>query len=346
MIRVVVIGAGGYSGAELTGLLLGHPNTEVVGLFGSSRRGDNSQARFDRLYPRFRGRTDLTVHAMDLNEIASLAPDAVFLATPHEVSHNAAPTLLEDGLTVLDLSGAFRLADQSLYPQHYGFEHEYPALLRDAVYGLPELNRDELVGAGLIAVAGCYPTSIIPAVAPLISAGAIDTQAPVIADSISGVSGAGKSPSARSHFCEVSLEPYSVFTHRHGPEIDQHCGTHVIFTPHLGAFDRGILSTMHMQLAQGWTEDRVRALLDEKYGHEPFVRILDERTWPAISAVRYTNYCDIALGVDDADAHLIVVSALDNLIKGAAGQAVQCMNTRFGIPETIGLGQDEPCLIR
>ncbi|MCH7848329.1 MAG: N-acetyl-gamma-glutamyl-phosphate reductase [Planctomycetes bacterium] len=222
MIRVVVIGAGGYSGAELTGLLLGHPNTEVVGLFGSSRRGDHSQVRFDRLYPRFKGRTDLTVQATDLNEIATLAPDAVFLATPHEVSHNAAPTLLDEGLTVLDLSGAFRLADQNLYPQHYGFEHEYPALLRDAVYGLPELNRDQLLDAELIAVAGCYPTSIIPAVAPLISVGAIDTQAPVIADSISGVSGAGKSPSARSHFCEVSLEPYSVFTHRHGPEINQH----------------------------------------------------------------------------------------------------------------------------
>ena len=135
MIRVVVIGAGGYSGAELTGLLLGHPNMEVVGLFGSSRRGDISPERFDRLYPRFRGRTDLTVHAMDMKEIATLSPDAVFLATPHEVSHKVAPTLLDEGRTVLDLSGAFRLADRNLYPQHYGFEHGYPALLREAVYG-------------------------------------------------------------------------------------------------------------------------------------------------------------------------------------------------------------------
>ena len=347
MIRAVVIGAGGYSGAELTGLLLDHPSTELLGLFGSSRRGDNAEAaRFDRLFPRWRGRTDLKVCAMDLNEIAQLAPDVVFLATPHNVSHDVAPTLLDEGLCVLDLSGAFRLAEANLYPKHYGFQHEYPSLLENAVYGLPELNRDQLLDAQLIALPGCYPTSIVLGLAPLVSAGAIDTRADVIADSVSGVSGAGKSPSVRSHFCEVSLEPYGVFTHRHGPEINQHCQTPVIFTPHLGAFDRGILSTMHVRLAQDWNEDRVRAVLDEKYDHEPFVRILDADTWPTISAVRCTNYCDIALKVDDSNAHLIVVSALDNLLKGAAGQAVQCMNARFGIPETVGLGQDSPCLVQ
>ena len=347
MIRAVVIGAGGYSGAELTGLLLDHPSTELLGLFGSSRRGDNAEAeRFDRLFPRWRGRTDLTVCAMDLKEIAQLAPDVVFLATPHNVSHDVAPILLDEGMCVLDLSGAFRLAEANLYPKHYGFQHEYPSVLENAVYGLPELNRDQLLDAQLIALPGCYPTSIVLGLAPLVSAGAIDTRADVIADSVSGVSGAGKSPSVRSHFCEVSLEPYGVFTHRHGPEINQHCQTPVIFTPHLGAFDRGILSTMHMRLAQDWNEDRVRALLDEKYDDEPFVRILDADTWPTISAVRCTNYCDIALKVHDSNAHLIVVSALDNLLKGAAGQAVQCMNARFGIPETVGLGQDSPCLVQ
>ena len=347
MIRAVVIGAGGYSGAELTGLLLDHPSTELLGLFGSSRRGDNAEAaRFDRLFPRWRGRTDLKVCAMDLKEIAQLAPDVVFLATPHNVSHDVAPILLDEGMCVLDLSGAFRLAEANLYPKHYGFQHEYPSLLENAVYGLPELNRDQLLDAQLIALPGCYPTSIVLGLAPLVSAGAIDTRADVIADSVSGVSGAGKSPSVRSHFCEVSLEPYGVFTHRHGPEINQHCQTPVIFTPHLGAFDRGILSTMHVRLAQDWNEDRVRAVLDEKYDHEPFVRILDADTWPTISAVRCTNYCDIALKVDDSNAHLIVVSALDNLLKGAAGQAVQCMNARFGIPETVGLGQDSPCLVQ
>ena len=347
MIRAIVIGAGGYSGAELTGLLLDHPSTELVGLFGSSRRGDRSEAvRFDRLFPRWRGRTDLTVRAMDLKQIVELAPDVVFLATPHNVSHDLAPTLLEEGMCVLDLSGAFRLADPNLYTKHYGFQHKYPSLLENAAYGLPELNRDQLLDAPLIALPGCYPTSIVLPLAPLVSAGAIDTNADVIADSVSGVSGAGKSPSARSHFCEVSLEPYGVFTHRHGPEIDQHCQTPVIFTPHLGAFDRGILSTMHMRLAQGWTEDRVRALLDEKYDHEPFVRILDAETWPTISFVRSTNYCDIGLKVDDSNERLIMVSALDNLMKGAAGQAVQCMNARFGVPETVGLGQDSPCLVQ
>ncbi len=347
MIRAIVIGAGGYSGAELTGLLLDHSSTELVGLFGSSRRGETAQAvRFDRLFPRWRDRTDLTVRAMDLKEIAQLAPDVVFLATPHAVSHRVAPTLLDKGISVLDLSGAFRLAEAELYAKYYGFRHEYPTLLDKAVYGLPELNRDQLFDAQLIALPGCYPTSIVLALAPLIAAGAIDTHADVIADSISGVSGTGKTPSERSHFCEVSLEPYGVFTHRHGPEINQHCGSPVIFTPHLGAFDRGILSTMHMRLTEDWTEERVRSLLDEKYDHEPFVRFLDDDLWPTISAVRNTNYCDIALKVDDSNGHLIVVSALDNLMKGAAGQAVQCMNARFGVPETVGLGQDSPCLVQ
>ncbi len=347
MIRAIVIGAGGYSGAELTGLLLDHPSTELLGLFGSNQRGDNSEAsRFDRLFPRWRECTELRVRAMDLKEITQLGPDVVFLATPHDVSHHLAPALLDEGMCVLDLSGAFRLADPNLYPKLYGFQHKYPSLLEKAVYGLPELNRDQLLDAQLIALPGCYPTSIILGLAPLISAGAIDADADVIADSVSGVSGAGKAPSARSHFCEVSLEPYGVFTHRHGPEINQHCGAPIIFTPHLGAFDRGILSTMHMRLAQDWTEERVRSLLDETYDHEPFVRILDVDTWPTISAVRCTNYCDIALKVDDSKAHLIVVSALDNLMKGAAGQAVQCMNVRFGLPETVGLGQDSPCLVQ
>jgi len=345
MKQVIVIGATGYSGAQLTGLLLDHPEIEVLSLYGSSARGNKDSAtRFDELFPKWRGCTDLTVQAMDLEKVINSDVDAVFLATPHEASHDIAPQLLNAGLTVLDLSGAFRLADHMLYQQRYGFVHNHKTLLEKAVYGLPELNREYLPQADLIAVPGCYPTSIILAIAPLIEVGAIDITSPIIADSVSGVSGAGKSPSAKSHFCEVSLEPYGVFTHRHGPEINQYCQTDVIFTPHLGAFDRGILSTMHMQIADSWDESRIRKLLKEKYDHEPFVRLLDKGSWPKISAVVNTNYCDIGLMEDEARNHLILVSAIDNLLKGAAGQAVQCMNLRFGFSETLGLAKELPCL--
>lgn len=346
MKRVIIIGAAGYSGAQLTGLLLNHPEIEIVNLYGSSTRGNkDSAARFDELFPKWRSCTDLTVQAMDLETVLNSDADAVFLATPHEVSHDIAPQLLNAGLTVFDLSGAFRLADLTLYQQNYGFDHIHKTLLEKAIYGLPELNREYLPEAELVAVPGCYPTSIILAIAPLIEAGAIDTTSTIIADSVSGVSGAGKSPSAKSHFCEVSLEPYGVFTHRHGPEINQYCSADVIFTPHLGAFDRGILSTMHMQIADGWDEGRIRMLLEENYHHEPFVRVLGKNTWPKLSAVVNTNYCDIGLKVDKARKHLILVSAIDNLLKGAAGQAVQCMNLRFGFSETLGLAKEMPCLI-
>ena len=346
MKRVIIIGAAGYSGAQLTGLLLNHPEIEIVNLYGSSARGKNDAAsRFDELFPKWRSCTNLTVQATDLDEIINRDADAVFLATPHEVSHDITQSFLDAQLTVFDLSGAFRLADHSLYKQYYGFDHIHKTLLEKAIYGLPELNREYLPEAELIALPGCYPTSIILAIAPLIEAGAIDTTSTIIADSVSGVSGAGKSPSAKSHFCEVSLEPYSVFTHRHGPEINQYCSADVIFTPHLGAFDRGILSTMHMQIADGWDEGRIRSLLMEKYDHEPFVRLLDENVWPKIAAVTNTNYCDIGLKVDKTKSHLIIVSAIDNLLKGAAGQAVQCMNLRFGFSETLGLAKELPCLI-
>ncbi len=347
MKQAIVIGAAGYSGAQLTGLLLDHPEIEILRLYGSSARGNkDSASRFDELFPKWRGCTDLTVQAMDLDEITNCNADAVFLATPHEVSHDITPKLLDAGLTVFDLSGAFRLADYSLYEQHYGFAHNHKALLEKAVYGLPELNREYLPGADLIALPGCYPTSIILAIAPLVDAGAIDIQCTIIADSVSGVSGAGKSPTSKSHFCEVSLEPYGVFTHRHGPEINQYCQANIIFTPHLGAFDRGILSTMHMQIADGWDEDRIRMLLKDKYDHEPFVRVLDENIWPKIATVANTNYCDIGLKADATNSHLIVVSTIDNLLKGAAGQAVQCMNLRFRFSETLGLAKESPCLIQ
>lgn len=346
MPRIVIIGASGYSGAELAHILLNHPSAEIVGTFGSAKRNDTPQ-RFSDLWPRFRGRLDLPIQAANIDAIEALKPDAVFLATPHEASLDLAPELLRSGrvATVLDLSAAFRLKDTALYPKFYNFEHHHAGLLREAAYGLPELFRSTITKANLIAVPGCYPTSCILPLAPLVKAGAIRTEnnkpVRVIIDSTSGVSGAGRSAVVRNLFCEVSQSPYGVLSHRHNPEIDAYAGTPTLFTPHLGPYDRGILSTIHVELAPGWTEQNIRDTLASAYASERFVRLLPPKSWPAVNDVAHTNFCDIALAVDSSfdpsRPHLIIASAIDNLVKGAAGQAVQCMNIRLGLPETSGL---------
>lgn len=342
MLRIVVIGAGGYSGAELVEILLGHPGASVVGVFGSARREEAGTPRtFSEVWPRFRGRLELEIAAADVERIAGLRPDAVFLCTPHEASIELAPRLGERGLVVLDLSAAYRLRDAGLYPKFYGFEHHDKGNLERAVYGLPELFRAAIARADLIAVPGCYPTSCILPLAPLVKAGAVRAGTRVIIDSTSGVSGAGRGLTLRSLFCEVSQQAYGVLKHRHNPEIDAYAGTATLFTPHLGPFERGILSTIHVELADGWTEERVREVLGSTYGKERFVRLCAPGIWPAVADVAHTNFCDIGVAVDGAwDArrpHLIVESAIDNLVKGAAGQAVQNMNVVFGCDETAGL---------
>lgn len=338
-VRAIVVGASGYSGAEAAGLLLRHPSAELVGVFGSVRRGGNAEeapARLDELHPRFAGGTDLRVGAYDASSALALKPDVAFLATPHEVSEQIAGELLSAGVVVIDISAAFRFRDASQYARAYGHEHGAPGLLERAVYGIPEINRSAIRSAGLIACAGCYPTSVILALRPLAKAGAIDwTRRPII-DSTSGVSGAGRGLSQAALFCEVSLAPYKVLSHRHQPEISEQLGGPVYFTPHLGAFERGILSTMHVELLGSFDAGSARKLLEEVYGGEAFVRVLPEGRWPSVAAVRHTNRCDIGVAGDE-EGHLIVVSAIDNLVKGAAGQAVQCMNVRFGFPEGASL---------
>lgn len=341
MIRTGIIGAGGYAGAELASLLLSHDEVELVGLFASNARGGASAKpqRFDEVFPRFRGQTDLPLLPTAIEDVLALQPDAVFLATPHEASHELAPALLEAGVVVFDLSAAFRLRDLAAYPRHYGFAHTHPDLLKDAAYGLAERNSSQIAGANLIAVPGCYPTSVLLPLTPLTEAGAIELGRSIIADCTSGVSGAGRSLALKSLFCEVSYQPYGVLSHRHAPEICEHAapgGTDVIFTPHLAPFDRGIVSTIHATLAPGWSEQRVRAKLRDAYDEQPFVRLLPTGSWPSVNAVARTNFCDIALAVDESRSHLILASAIDNLLKGAAGQAVQCMNIRFGFPPTAG----------
>ncbi|MFN9993636.1 MAG: N-acetyl-gamma-glutamyl-phosphate reductase [Phycisphaerales bacterium] len=340
-IRVAVIGAGGYSGAELVERLLVHPNVEIVGLFGSAKREGATQTFADS-WPRFRNRLPLPVLPTSIDAVVASGAKAVFLATPHEASVELAPALLNAGLTVLDLSGGFRFQDERIYPKYYNFEHHDITTLRRAVYGLVELNRDHIATADLIAVPGCYPTSAILPLIPLVRAGALASDAngrkirPII-DSASGVSGAGRTLSQKSLFCEVSLQPYNVLKHRHNPEIDTHVGTPTLFTPHLAAFERGILSTIHVDLASGWNMARVSETLRTAYANETFVRLCGEHVWPAVADVRHTNFCDIGWAVDETYNHLIMVSAIDNLVKGAAGQAVQCFNRRFGIAETTAL---------
>lgn len=341
-LKIAVVGAGGYSGAELVTILLRHPYAEIVGLFGSSKRDEGPQQLLEDVFPRFRGRLKLPVTAADPATIAALKPDAVFLATPHEASEALALPLLKSGTCVLDLSAAFRFRDAEIYPVHYGFTHTHPDLLAAAVYGLPELFRAQLPSAKLIAVPGCYPTSAILPLAPLVRKDAIARDShgklrrPII-DATSGVSGAGRSAKVGSLFCEVSLQPYGVLKHRHQPEIDTYAGVETVFTPHLGSFDRGILSTIHVELASGWTGDKVRALYEEIYAHEPFVRLCAPGIFPAVADVRGSNFCDFGWALDEKHGHLIIASAIDNLVKGAAGQAVQAMNAHFGLDEGCGL---------
>lgn len=335
--KAVVVGAAGYSGRECCALLLGHPEVALVGVFGSDRRAGSP--RLDDLHPRLRGATDLEVLPTSMEAIRALQPDAVFLATPVEASLDIAGALCAEkhAPAVIDLSAAFRLKDVGAFEAAYRLAHPAPALLERAVYGMPERSRAGLVSAPLIAAPGCYPTASILAIAPLANAGAIAAGRTPIVDATSGVSGAGRSANERTGFCEVSLAPYAVLSHRHQPEIDAYAGVETLFTPHLGAFERGILATIHIELAGGWDGAGVRDAYERAYAGEPFVRLLPEGQWPSVAGVVGTNRCDIGFAFDAKRKRLVVVSAIDNLLKGAAGQAVQCMNIRLGLRETAGL---------
>lgn len=335
-IRAVIIGAGGYSGAELVSFLLAHPHAEIVGLFGSAKRAEDAGPRpYSETFARFRGRIDLPVLPTRVADVAALRPDAVFLATPHEASLELAHALRGLGHRAFDLSGAFRLKVAAEYPRYYGFEHPHADLLRSAVYGLPELFRAQIAAADMVAVPGCYPTSAILALAPLVRAGVVRGR-PII-DATSGVSGAGRGLSLRSLFGEVHQQAYNVLKHRHQPEIDAYAGIETVFTAHLGPYERGILATIHADLTPGTDAVTVERIFRDAYAAEPFVRLCNPGVWPTVADVRHTNFCDLAWALDEPHGHLIVVSAIDNLVKGAAGQAVQCMNLRLGRPETEGL---------
>jgi N-acetyl-gamma-glutamyl-phosphate reductase len=338
-LNISIVGASGYTGGELVERLLGHPHAKLVSLLGSEGAGGaKAEPRsFETLFPRLRGRVGISIVPLNPRELCDADVDVVFLATPHETSIELAPKLVDAGKRVIDLSGAWRLGTAAQTKATYGLHTERPECFQSAVYALVEINRGKLRDASLVSNPGCYPTASILALHPLVKAGAVRGGTRPIIDATSGVSGAGRTPNARTTFGEVSLQPYGVLNHRHAPEIELHTGTGVVFTPHLGAYDRGILATIHVELAPGWTAARIGELYREMYAHERFVRLLPPGEWPSVAGVRQTNFCDLNWAVDEKHGHLIVVSAIDNLVKGASGQAIQAMNAMHGMPEHLGL---------
>src|SRR5437773_3106907 len=332
-IPVGIVGFRGYRGAQLITILQRHSRVEPVLLEHRSDAGDRPAPR-GHAGPR---RIPCTPEAVRSEKLA-----AVFLATPAEVSLDLAPALLEAGAKVIDLSGAFRLRTAERYARWYKAEHTQPALLAEAAYGLPEFCRERIHSARLIANPGCYPTAANLAIRPLIEAGVVDRRAGIVCDAKSGVSGAGRKPSLKTSFCEVTenFSAYSILDHRHVPEILLTSGLEereLSFTAQLLPIDRGILETIYFRSERLKSGEELLAIYEKRYAGEPFVRLYDPGRVPDLRAVARTNYCDIGMRFDAATGRAVVVSAIDNLVKGAAGQAVQNMNLALGFAETEGL---------
>lgn len=339
MLKVAVVGASGYTGVELIRILHTHPEVAVTSVTSEQSAGK----RLSAVFPALRDRYDLTLEALDAERIAAKA-DIVFTALPHTAAMEVVPCFLQAGRKVIDLSADYRLHDPAEYAAWYE-PHRNPELLQDAVYGLPELHRDEIAVAELVANPGCYPTSVILALKPLLVEGLIDITS-IIVDSKSGVSGAGRSAKVDNLYCEVNegFKAYGVGgVHRHIPEIEQELSllagskTVISFTPHLVPMDRGILSVVYATPHSALTMEKLHALYTEHYDGEAFVRVLPQGEFPSTAYVRGSNFCDIGVTVDKRTGRIIVVSAIDNLVKGASGQAVQNMNLVCGFPETLGL---------
>lgn len=332
MLKTTIIGASGYTGAELAYMVQKHPELTLSGLYVSANSLDAGKS-IAQLHGKLAGVVDMAVLPLTDPEAVAKETDIVFLATAHEVSHDLAPIFLAQGCQVFDLSGAYRVNSDEFFTKYYGFEHKFSDWLENAAYGLAEWNADKIKAAQLVAVAGCYPTASQLAIKPLIESNLLDTVQWPIINATSGVSGAGRKATMTNSFCEVSLAPYGVFTHRHQPEISAHLGRDVIFTPHLGNFKRGILATVTMKLAQGVTEEQVAAAFDKAYSGKPAVRL--KSGLPRLQDVQFTPFCDIGWKV--SGEHVIVVSAIDNLLKGASSQAMQCLNIHYGYPELTSL---------
>ena len=338
-LRIAIVGSSGYTGGELYRILLNHPGAEVTVVTSEKSAG----RPITDIFPHLAGLTALVCEPLDPEAIAKKA-DFAFLALPHVTAQEAGYRFHTLGVRTVDLSADYRLSDPALYEQWYEHCHQYPDLLKIAVYGLPELHRERIRTASLIANPGCYPTGAILGLAPAVRERMIDLGTIVI-DSKSGVTGAGRSPALPYHYPEANegFMAYKVGTHRHTPEIEQELSkladspVTLSFTPHLVPMNRGILSTIYAKLLAPADTGKLHALYQEAYRGEPFIRVLPPGQFPNVRNVRGSNFCDVGVYADARTGRAVVVTAIDNLVKGAAGQAVQNMNLMAGFEETTGL---------
>jgi N-acetyl-gamma-glutamyl-phosphate reductase len=339
-VKIGIIGASGYTGEELVRILARHPKVEIA--YATSERF--AGVAIGDIFPSLKGIIDLRLSTLSAQRIAAEA-DFIFTALPHGTAMDVVEKCIKAGKKVVDLSADFRLKDPDLYEQWYG-KHTCPGLLQKAVYGLPELYRDKIKKGQLVANPGCYPTGVILALAPLLEKGLISSSG-IVVDAKSGVSGAGRNPSLTNLFCEVAegLKAYGVAKHRHAPEMEQELSAkadkdvHILFVPHLIPISRGLLSTIYARASGKLSTEQAYEVYERRYGKEPFVRLCSPGTFPCTMEVRGSNYCDLGIMVDQRSGHLIAISTIDNLVKGASGQAVQNMNLMLGFPETMGLEQ-------
>ncbi len=335
-IRIVLIGGSGYAGFEVLRWIGRHPAAEVVGVFGP----ENELGALDSFHPLLSGQVTLRQELFSEKATAALKADLAMLCVPHKVAMSYVPALRKLGLRIIDWSADYRLSDAGVYEKWY-CPHTDPVGLAEAVYGLPEFFAEKIASADLVANPGCYPTCAVLAIAPVLSAGLIEPNG-IVVNAISGVSGAGRTPSLKQHFPErnENFEPYAVGNHRHAPEMEQilkaitALETPLLFQPHLCPMDRGMLCSIYATPAPGATEQKLTAALEARYDDKPFVRVRTD-VIPATKYVVDTNYCDVAVRV--ANGKVILFSALDNLLKGASTQGIQNMNLMFGMDETTGL---------
>lgn len=339
MVRVGIVGGSGYAGVELMRLLVTHPEANVVGVSSRTYAGQS----VGKVLPGLRGCTDLAFTDEAAEELAGRS-DVVFAATPHGVAMGMAAAVVKAGCRLIDLGSDFRFTNADVYEEWYGKVHSQRALLSEAVYGLPELHRERIAAARVVGNPGCYPTSVILACAPLLEVGLIDAD-DIVVDAKSGVSGGGSSPRPMYHFpeCTENFRAYGVASHRHTPEIEQELSAiagrqlMVSFTPHLVPMVRGIFSTVYTRPTRKVSTSDILDIIRARYANEYFIRVLGDDELPQTRAVMGSNFAEITARLDPRTGRLILLSAIDNLVKGAAGQAIQNMNILFGLDETVGL---------
>ncbi|MDG1753110.1 MAG: N-acetyl-gamma-glutamyl-phosphate reductase [Thalassotalea sp.] len=334
--KVAVIGASGYVGAELIGLLSAHDKISLEYLV-VSENSSSADMTFSQLHPRYLGVCDLPLVCFSQTWFdASVGDlDAVFFATPHEFSADWAQSFVDAGVKVFDLSGGFRLKNSSDYPTFYGFEHKHLTALAQAKYGLAEWEQENIAATQLVAVPGCYPTASLLSLKPITSNNFHVENSLIVVNGISGVSGAGRKASLATSFYEVSLTPYNILQHRHQPEISQEANAEVIFNPHLAPYKRGLMATVTLQIKAGVTAEQIDEAFVNAYQDQPLVRLTG--AWPKIDNVSNTPFADVHWQVDEEKQVVVVSCAIDNLLKGAASQAVQCANISLGLPSEYSL---------